>query len=159
MIILFILVFSFGFLNIVFGVFNFNCSFCFCFVCEWEKVNPSFMCWAIVQTKTHATCEWDHLWNNGLQIKPTSIPKLVRIFFQVAHSIKHSVWVHPPHVMHKLKRDENLVDLIWTSKVFCAKDFTDVWDSQNWRWMYVKISTCKKFEFYLYRNKVTKIHI
>jgi hypothetical protein len=25
--------------------------------------------------------------------------------------------------------------------------------------MYVKISTCKKFEFYLYKNKVIKIHI
>jgi hypothetical protein len=25
--------------------------------------------------------------------------------------------------------------------------------------MYVKISTCKKFEFDLYRNKVTKTHI
>jgi hypothetical protein len=53
--------FFFGFLNIVFEVFNFNCSFLFCFVCVWEKVNPSFVCWAIVQTKTHATCKWDHL--------------------------------------------------------------------------------------------------
>jgi len=29
-----------SFLNIVFGVCNFNSSFCFCFVCEWEKGKP-----------------------------------------------------------------------------------------------------------------------
>jgi hypothetical protein len=36
-------------------------------------------------------------------------------FFEVAHSIRHSnmgYGVHPPHVMTKLKKDENLVDLI-----------------------------------------------
>ncbi len=47
-------------------------------------------------------------------------------FFQVAHSIRHSntrCGVHPPHVMTKLERDENLVGLIWTNKVSCVKDF------------------------------------
>jgi hypothetical protein len=63
--------------------FNFNCSFCFCFVSVnlWEKVNLSFMCWAIVQTKTHATNERDHLWNDKLQIKSTPMPTLVRVLF------------------------------------------------------------------------------
>jgi hypothetical protein len=45
----------------------------------WEKVNPSFVCWVIVQTKIHATCEWHHFWNDGLEIKPTSMPILVRV--------------------------------------------------------------------------------
>jgi hypothetical protein len=31
-----------------------------------------------------------------------------------------------PHVMTKLKRDENLVDLIWASKVYYAKGLRDV---------------------------------
>jgi hypothetical protein len=34
--------------------------------------------------------------------------------------------------MTKLKRDENLVGLIWISKVSYAKGFKDVWDSQNY---------------------------
>jgi hypothetical protein len=34
--------------------------------------------------------------------------------------------------MTKLKRDENLAGLIWVSKIFHAKGFRDVWDSQNW---------------------------
>jgi hypothetical protein len=36
-------------------------------------------------------------------------------FFQVVHSIGHSnmgCGVHPPHVMTKLKRDEDFVDII-----------------------------------------------
>jgi hypothetical protein len=45
----------------------------------WEKVNPSFVCWVIAWTKTHATCEWDHLWNDGLWIKPTLMFILVRV--------------------------------------------------------------------------------
>jgi len=55
-------------------------------------------------------------------------------FFQVAHSIRHSnmgCGVHLPCVMTKLKRDENLVGLIWISKVSYAKGFKDIWDSQN----------------------------
>jgi len=39
---------------------------------------------------------------------------------------------YPPHVMTKLKRDENFAGLIWASKIFYAKSFRDVWDSQNW---------------------------
>ncbi len=44
-------------------------------------------------------------------------------FFQVAHSIKHSNMgcvVHLPHVLTKLKSDDNLVGLIWASKVSYA---------------------------------------
>jgi hypothetical protein len=36
-----------------------------------------------------------------------------------------------PHVMTKLKRDENLVAFIWASEVSYAKVLRDVWDSQN----------------------------
>ncbi len=39
---------------------------------------------------------------------------------------------YPPHVMTKLKRDKNLVGLIWVNSVFYAKGFRDVWDNQNW---------------------------
>jgi hypothetical protein len=60
-----------------FGVLNLNYFFCFCFC---------FVCWAIVRTKTNATCKWDHLWNDELWIKLTFMPT----FFQGAHSIKHS---------------------------------------------------------------------
>ncbi len=55
-------------------------------------------------------------------------------FFQVPHSIKHSnmgCGVHPPYVMTKLKRDENLAGLIWTNKVSYAKGLKDVYNSQN----------------------------
>jgi hypothetical protein len=37
-----------------------------------------------------------------------------------------------PHVITKLKRDENLAGLIWVNIVSYAKGFKDVWDSQNW---------------------------
>jgi hypothetical protein len=37
-----------------------------------------------------------------------------------------------PHVTTKLNRDEDLVDLIWASKVFYAKGFIYACDSQNW---------------------------
>ncbi len=70
-------------------------------------------------------------------------------FFQVAHSIKHLVWVHPPHVMPKLKRDANFVNLIWVSKVFYAKGFTNVWDSQNWTKFSSK-KNVKKRSFYFW---------
>jgi hypothetical protein len=33
---------------------------------------------------------------------------------------------YSPHVMTKIKRDENLVGLNWTSKVFYVKGFKDV---------------------------------
>jgi hypothetical protein len=35
-------------------------------------------------------------------------------------------------MMTKLKRDENLADLIWASKVSYAKGLRHVWDRQNW---------------------------
>jgi len=81
----------------------------------------------IIQTKTYVRCEWDHLWNDAPQIKTSTNAHIGKsCFFQVAHSIKHSntrCGVHPPHVMTKLERDENLVGLVWANKVFCAKDF------------------------------------
>jgi hypothetical protein len=49
------------FFSIVVVVFNSNCSFCLYFVCICEKVKPSFVCWSIAQTMTHATCEWGQL--------------------------------------------------------------------------------------------------
>jgi hypothetical protein len=53
------------------------------------------------------------------------------------------VWVHPPHVMTKLERDEDLVSLIQASKISYVKGLTNVWDSWNW----IKFSSkkeCKK---------------
>ncbi len=38
----------------------------------------------------------------------------------------------PPHVMTKLKKDENLANVIRTSKVFYAKGFKYAWESWNW---------------------------
>jgi hypothetical protein len=54
-------------------------------------------------------------------------------FFQVVHFIKHSNMGcgYLPHVMTKLKRDENLVGLIWANKVSYAKGLREVWDRQN----------------------------
>ncbi len=109
--------------------------FCFCFECVWGKVNPSFVCWAIVRTKTHATCNWDHLWNDGLWIKPTLMPTFVKVApfkLFIIFSIPTCGVGCPPHVMTKFKRDENLAGLIWASKVSYAKGLNDVWDSQNW---------------------------
>ncbi len=106
----------------------------FC-VCVWEKANPSFVCWAIAWTKTYATCEWDHLWNDGLWIKSMLLPTLVRVTsFKLLALLSIRTWGvrYPPHVMTKLKRDENLASLIWASEIFHAKGFRDVWDSQNW---------------------------
>ncbi len=106
---------SFGFLNTIFAVLNFNCSFLFFFVWVWEKVHPSFVCWAIVWTKTHATCESDHLWNDGLWIKQTLMPILVRVTsFKLLILSGIPTWGvgYRPHVMTKLKRDENLANLI-----------------------------------------------
>ncbi len=36
-----------------------------------------------------------------------------------------------PQVLTKLKKDENLANLIWAGKVSYAKALKDVWDSQN----------------------------
>jgi hypothetical protein len=40
--------------------------------------------------------------------------------------------VHFPHIMTKLKKDENFANLIWASKVSYAMGFRVVWNSQNW---------------------------
>lgn len=81
---------------------------------------------AITWTNTHAKCEWDHLWNDSPQ-KPTFYVHIGKShFFQVVHSVRHSnigCGVHLPHVMTKLEMDENLVGLIQTNKVSCAKGF------------------------------------
>ncbi len=61
-------------------IFYFNCPFCFCFVCVGKEIS-AFTCWATVRTKTHATCEWDHLWNDELWIKSTLMPTLVKVAF------------------------------------------------------------------------------
>jgi hypothetical protein len=55
-------------------------------------------------------------------------------FFQVVHFIKHSKWGvgYFPHVMTKLKRDENFASLNLASKVSCTKGLQNVWDNQNW---------------------------
>jgi hypothetical protein len=61
-------------------------------------------------------------------------------FFQVVHSIRHFNIGYG--VMTKLNRDENLVGLIWVSKVSYANGLKDVWDSQNW----TRISSKKECE-------------
>jgi hypothetical protein len=48
-------------------------------MCVWEKVNSSFVCWAFARAKTHAKCEWDHVWNDGLWIKLTLTFTLIRV--------------------------------------------------------------------------------
>ncbi len=80
------------------------------------------MCWGNCSNKDHATCKWNYLWNDGLQIKPTSILTLVRVVSSkllILLSIRCGA--HPPHVMPKLKRDENFTNLIWASKVYYAR--------------------------------------
>jgi hypothetical protein len=54
---------------------------------------------------------------------------LVRVvFFKLLTLLGISTWGvgYPPHVMTKLKRDENLAGLIWVTKVFHAKGFKNV---------------------------------
>ncbi len=71
--------------------------------------------------KDHATCEWDHLWNDRLQIKPTPIPTLVRVdSSKLLILLSIQCGAHPPYVMLKVKRDENFASLIWASKVYYA---------------------------------------
>ncbi len=63
------------------------------------------------------------------------LPTLVRVTsFKLLTLLSIPTWGvrYPPNVMTKLKRDENLAGLIWVSKIFHAKGFRDVWDSQNW---------------------------
>jgi hypothetical protein len=72
--------------------------------------------------KDHPTCEWDHLWNDGQWIKLTPIPTLVRVASsKLLILLNIRCQVHPPHVMPRLKRDENFASLIWVSKVFYAR--------------------------------------
>jgi hypothetical protein len=98
--------------------------------CAREKVNSSFVCWTIARTNTHATCDWDYSWNDGLQIKPTLMPTFVRVtfskLFTLLNILTWGVGSILPHVMIKLKSDENFVSLIWPSKVSYAMGLGDV---------------------------------
>jgi len=81
-------------------------------------------------------------------------------FFQVAHFIKHSnmrCGVHFPHVMTKLKRDENLANLIWINKVFYAMGLKDVWDSQNWTRFSSK-KKCERIIWFVNYHELKMIH-
>jgi hypothetical protein len=121
--------FHFGFFNSCFGVCNFNYSFYFCFVCVGK--GKLILC---VLNNCSNKCQC-HMWV-GLLVKWWTMNQIginVHIgkncFFQVAHFIKHSKMgcaVHPPHVMIKLKSDENIVYLIWASKVCYAMGLGDV---------------------------------
>ncbi len=73
------------------------------------------------------------------------MPTMVRVAsFKLLILLGIPTWVCgvSSHVMTKLKRDENLVGLIWASNVFYAKGLKDVWDSQNW----IRSSSKKKCE-------------
>jgi len=72
--------------------------------------------------KDHATCKWDDLWNDGLQIKLTLIFTLARVISsKLLIVLNIRCGVHSLDVMPKFKRDENFGDLIWTNKVFYAR--------------------------------------
>jgi hypothetical protein len=92
----------------------------------WVLSNPLFKLQhneqkEIVQAKTHATCEWDHLRNDALIIKPTPKPTLVKVTFSKLLTLLAIPPPPPPHVMTKLEKDEDLVSLIRASKVSYAK--------------------------------------
>ncbi len=81
-------------------------------------------------------------------------------FFQITHCIRHfnmGVW-YPLHVMTKLKRDENLVGLIWASKVSYAKGLIDVWDSQNWTRFSSKKERDKEIIWLVNHHELKMIH-
>jgi hypothetical protein len=62
------------------------------------------------------------------------MPTLVKnVFFKLLILLSIPTWGvrYLSHVMTKLKRNENLVGLIWANKVSNAKGLRDVWDSQN----------------------------
>jgi hypothetical protein len=121
----------------------------------------AFVCWAIAWTKTHATCEWHHFWNDGLWIKSTPMLTLVRgttsklfpLFCIPTWGVRY-----PPHVMTKLKRDEKLVSLIWVSKVSYAKGFIDVWDCQNWTRTSSKKGRKKEIIWLVNHHELEMIH-
>jgi hypothetical protein len=135
-----LLVFSILFLGFVILIVHF-----FCFVCV-GKGKPILCVLSNCSNKDQC-----HMWV-GLLVKWWTTNKIginVQVgkscLFQVAHFIKYSNMgcaVHPPHVMTKLKKDENLASLIWASKVFYAMSLRDVWDSQNW----TKFSSKKEYE-------------
>ncbi len=111
----------FFFFNTVFGVCNFNHSFCFWFVCVLKKVNPIFCVLGNCSNKDPCHMWIGLFWNDKLQTKWTPMPTLVRIAFsKLLHLLSIPTWggcgVHSPHVMTKLKKDENLASLIWASK-------------------------------------------
>jgi hypothetical protein len=91
--------------------------FCMCV----GKGKPLICVLGNCSNKDHATCEWDHLWNDGLQIKLTLIFTLVIITsFKLFILLSIRCVVHLSHVMPKLKRDDNFIGLIWISKVCYA---------------------------------------
>jgi hypothetical protein len=62
------------------------------------------------------------------------MPTLVKVvFLKLLTLLSIPTWGvgYLPHVITKLKRDENFASLIWASKVSYAKVLRDVWDTQN----------------------------
>ncbi len=45
----------------------------------WEKGNSILCVLGNYLNKTHAACEWGYLRNDGLQIKLTSMPTLIKV--------------------------------------------------------------------------------
>jgi hypothetical protein len=88
---------------------------------------------AIAWAKVHATCKWDQLQNDALQIKLALKPTLVRlVFFMLIVLLGIHTWgvgFMPPNMMTKLKKNNNLAYLIWANKVSYAKGFKDAWDN------------------------------
>jgi hypothetical protein len=118
---------SFGFFNIVFGVFNFNYFFCFWFVCLGK--GKRLLC-VVGNCSNKNPC---HMWVGSLAKwtkNETDIDAtLVRVTSsKVLSLLGIPTWGvgYPPHVMTKLKRDENSANLIWASKVSYAKGLRNV---------------------------------
>ncbi len=109
--------------------------FLFC-VCVWEKGKPISCVLGNCSNKDPCHMQVGLLvkwWTTNKSDIDAHIGK--SHFLQVALSMKHSnmgCGVHLPHVMTKLKKDENLVSLIWVNKVSYAMGLEDAWDSQNW---------------------------
>jgi hypothetical protein len=81
-------------------------------------------------------------------------------FFWVVHFIKYfnmGCGVHLPHVMTKLRSDENPVNLIWASKVSHAIGLGDVWDSQYWKDLHPKKSE-KEIIWFVNYHELEIIH-
>jgi hypothetical protein len=109
---------------------------CVCVCVGGEKGKP-ILCVLGNCLNKDPCCMWVGLLVKWWTMNKTNIDADIskNCFFQVVHFIKHSNMgcvVHTPHVMTKLKSDENLASLIWASKVFYAMGLGDVWDNQNW---------------------------